>query len=147
MRLGWRSKLKLKVGYNYKMPERSKDWMRQAERDLKVAEDLMEDEFFEWSCFAAQQAAEKAVKAAFQKLNATAWGHSIFDLMRLLSKKVAVSEELLNCARSLDKYYIPTRYPNGFESGSPYEYFTREDAGNAIVCSRRIIEFCKSILA
>lgn len=121
--------------------------MNQAERDLKVAEELMKDESFEWSCFVAQQATEKAVKAVFQKLNAVAWGHSIFDLMRILSMRVVVNERLLDCARSLDKYYVPTRYPNSFESGSPYEYFTRRDAEDAIVCSRRIIEFCKGILA
>jgi len=129
------------------MPERSKDWLNQAVKDLKAADEMMKDEFFEWSCFIAQQAAEKAIKAVFQKLNAAAWGHSIFDLMRILSKKVDVNDELLNSARSLDKYYVPTRYPNSFESGSPYEYFTREDAENAIVCGRRIIEFCKDILA
>ena len=49
------------------MPERSKDWINQAEKDSKVAEVLIKDESFEWSCFAAQQAAEKAVKAVFQK--------------------------------------------------------------------------------
>ena len=129
------------------MAERSWDWIKQAERDLKVAEELIKVESCEWSCFIAQQAAEKAVKAVFQRLNAAAWGHSIFELLRILSKKVALDEELLNCARSLDKYYVPTRYPNGFESGSPYEYFTRSDAEDAIVCGRRIIEFCKGILA
>jgi HEPN domain-containing protein len=129
------------------MPERSKDWINQAIKDLSTAEEMMRNESFEWSCFVAQQAAEKAVKAVFQELNAVAWGHSIFDLIRILSKKMVVSEKLLNCARSLDKYYIPTRYPNSFESGSPYEYFTRRDAEDAIICSRRIIEFCKSVLA
>lgn len=129
------------------MVERSKDWIRQAERDLAVAEDLREAEDFEWSCFVAQQAAEKGIKAVLQRLNAAAWGHSIFELMRIISNKVEVNEELLNCARSLDRYYVPTRYPNGFESGSPYEYFTRRDAEDAIFCSRRIIEFCNGILA
>jgi len=129
------------------MAERSKDWIRQAERDLAVAEDLLGAEDFEWSCFVAQQAAGKGIKAVLQRLNASAWGHSIFELMRIISNKVEVNEELLNCARSLDRYYVPTRYPNGFESGSPYEYFTRRDAEDAIVCSRRIIEFCNGILA
>lgn len=129
------------------MAERSKDWIRQAERDLAVAEDLLGAEDFEWSCFVAQQAAEKGIKAVLQRLNASAWGHSVFELMRIISNKVEVNEELLNCARSLDRYYLPTRYPNGFESGSPYEYFTRRDAEDAIVCSRRIIKFCNGILA
>jgi len=129
------------------MPERSEDWIKQAIRDLKTADEVAKSGSFEWSCFVAQQAAEKAVKAVFQKLNAAAWGHSVLDLMKILSNKVSVSEELVNCARSLDRYYVPTRYPNSFDSGSPYEYFTGKDAEHALVCSRRIIEFCKSLLA
>jgi len=129
------------------MPERSKDWINQSNRDLKAAEAVIKDESYEWTCFIAQQAAEKAIKAVFQKLNAAAWGHSVFELIKILSKKEKVDDTLMNCAKNLDKYYIPTRYPNGFESGSPYEYFTRSDAEDALICSRRIIEFCKSILA
>jgi HEPN domain-containing protein len=129
------------------MPERSKDWINQAIKDLKTAEDMAKSGSFEWSCFVAQQAAEKAVKAVFQRLNAAAWGHSVLDLIKILSNKATVSEELVNCARTLDRYYIPTRYPNSFESGSPYEYFTRKDAEDALVCSKRIIEFCKGLLA
>ncbi len=37
----------------YKMPERSKDWMNQAIKDLKTAEQLIKNESFEWSCFIA----------------------------------------------------------------------------------------------
>jgi len=131
------------------MPERSKDWMNQAIKDLKTAEQLIKSESFEWSCFIAQQAAEKAVKAVFQKLNAVTWGHSIFDLLRILSQeqKILVNEGFLNYARSLDKYYLPTRYPNGFESGSPYEYFTKKEAKDALIYSGKIIEFCKDLLA
>ncbi len=129
------------------MPERSLDWIRQAKRDLEMAKKAMESGFYEWSCFAAQQAAEKAVKAVFQKLGAVAWGHSVYDLLKVLSKKVQVPEDVLNCGRALDKYYIPTRYPNGFEAGSPFEYFTEEDARNAILYCRRVVQFCESILA
>jgi HEPN domain-containing protein len=45
------------------MANRSKDWIRQAQRDLTHARNALEDGDFEWSCFACQQAAEKAVKA------------------------------------------------------------------------------------
>ncbi|MCL6557381.1 MAG: HEPN domain-containing protein [Firmicutes bacterium] len=129
------------------MPERSKDWLNQAQRDLDSAAVMMQNGIFEWTCFVSQQAAEKAVKAVLQKMNAAAWGHSVFDLLRILAKRVSVSDELLDCARALDKYYIPTRYPNGFESGSPYEYFTRRDAEDAVFCGRRIFEFCEGLLA
>jgi len=129
------------------VPERSRDWLRQAERDLETAKELIKVGSFEWSCFIAEQAAEKAVKAVFQKLNAFATGHSIFALLRILSKQLTVDEELLDCGRKLDKYYIPTRYPNSFESGSPYEYFTRREAEDVVIYSKRIVEFSKGILA
>jgi HEPN domain-containing protein len=129
------------------MPERSKDWMNQAVKDLEAAEKMKDNDLFEWSCFAAQQSSEKAVKSVLQRLNAVAWGHSITDLMKVLGNKVHVEEKFLDCARLLDKNYIPARYPNGFESGSPYEYFTRKDAEDAIICSRSIIEFCNGLLA
>ena len=60
----------LKPGREDKMPERSKDWIKQAWRDLDSARAQMEDGFFEWSCFIAQQAAEKAIKAIYQKMGA-----------------------------------------------------------------------------
>lgn len=129
------------------MPERSRDWEKQADRDLNVAEELLRIGFFEWACFAAQQASEKAVKAVFQKLNAAAWGHSVYKLLSILAERLEVDEEILDCAKTLDKYYIPARYPNSFDRGSPYEYFTRKEAEDAITCCRKIIKFCKSILA
>jgi len=127
--------------------ERSKDWIRQAERDLESARAQKEDGFYEWSSFISQQAAEKAVKAVFQKLGIEAWGHSLFELLKGLREEVGVPEEILNSGRYLDKFYIPTRYPNGWPAGSPFEYITEEDAENAIIHSEKIIRFCKDILS
>ncbi len=45
------------------MPSRAQDWLRQALRDLEHAEDARKAGRHEWACFAAHQAAEKAVKA------------------------------------------------------------------------------------
>lgn len=67
------------------MPERSKDWINQANQDLHTAQGLLDQGSFEWSCFVAQQAAEKAVKAVIQKLNAVAWGHSVHELLSILA--------------------------------------------------------------
>lgn len=128
------------------MPERHKDWMRQAIRDLSHAGNALKDEDFEWSCFAAQQAAEKAVKAVFQKLHAEAWGHSITSLITQFPTIVPVSKELLNKAKELDKHYIPTRYPNGFDIGAPLDYYTEEEAKRAIANAKALIEFCESYL-
>jgi HEPN domain-containing protein len=50
---------------------RARDWLEQALRDLAQAEDSRKAGRHEWACFAAQQAAEKAVKAFFIYRRAT----------------------------------------------------------------------------
>jgi len=125
------------------MPDRSGDWLAQAKRDLNHAVHACEDEDFEWSCFSAQQGAEKAVKAVFLYLHGESWGHSVFALLKALGDRIEVSEQLIEAAKNLDKHYIPTRYPNGFDSGMPGEYYTKKDAQEAIKNAREIIEFCE----
>ena len=49
--------------------------MSEAGRDLEAAEHQLKGGFYEWACFLAQQAADKAVKAVFQKLGAETSGH------------------------------------------------------------------------
>jgi HEPN domain len=51
--------------------------------------------------------------------------------------------ELFDQAKMLDRYYIPTRYPNSFAQGSPKDYFTQRDVEEAIHCTRNIIAFCE----
>lgn len=43
------------------MSNRYLDWFRQAEADLQHARNSFADGDYEWSCFAAHQAAEKAL--------------------------------------------------------------------------------------
>lgn len=45
------------------MPNRARDWLAQALVDLEEAQDARRAGRHEWACFAAQQAAEKAVRA------------------------------------------------------------------------------------
>ena len=42
---------------------RYQDWLDQAERDLERAKIDVQYAYWEWACFTAQQAAEKACKA------------------------------------------------------------------------------------
>lgn len=124
------------------MPARHRDWLKQAGRDLAHAEHSRDFGDFDWACFAAQQAAEKAVKALHQKLNSDAWGHSVTALLEALPPQVAPEQDLLDCARRLDKHYVPARYPNGFPSGAPVDYYTRDEAERSIDDAGSILEFC-----
>src|SRR5437867_3776272 len=59
------------------LAERSRDWLRQAEADVRHARNSREMGDYEWAAFASHQAAEKAIKGVFQKLHLEAWGHAI----------------------------------------------------------------------
>lgn len=128
------------------MPNRWKDWLAQAKRDLNHAANACNDKDFEWSCFSAQQGAEKAVKAVFLYLHGEGWGHSVHGLLLALRNKIKISQKLLDTAKSLDKHYIPARYPNGFERGIPGDYYTEKDAKEAIQNGQKIIKFCQSCI-
>ena len=49
--------------------------------------------------------------------------------------------------RILDRYYIPSRYPNGYAQGKPGDYFKEHDANAAIAGAEEIIRFCNGLLA
>jgi HEPN domain-containing protein len=127
--------------------ERSADWMDQAEGDLEHARSDLKGGFYDWACFSSQQAAEKAVKAVFQKLGAEAWGHSVADLLEELSKSRRIPEELMDLALELDKVYIPARYPNAHPSGSPRKRYTKNEAQRIVEYAARIVNFCKGLLS
>ncbi len=123
--------------------ERAIDWMKQAERDLERARLDIELGFYEWACFTAQQSAEKAVKAVFQKLGKSLRGHSLLKMFEALDIELKVPENLFNCAKLLDRYYIEARYPNSFPAGSPYEFFDLKLAQQAYDSAREIVEWCR----
>jgi HEPN domain-containing protein len=129
------------------MAERSADWMEQARRDLDSARWMVQGGFHEWACFAAQQAAEKGVKAVYARLSGAAWGHSVAELLTGLAERVEVPVEVRDAGRRLDRFYVPARYPNGWEAGTPQRYFTEEDAEGAIGDSDAVLRFCEGLLA
>ncbi len=130
------------------MAGRAADWQRQAESDLRHARHALDDGDHEWACFAAQQAAEKAAKAAHEAVGQEAWGHVVTELLvALRPHESAIDEALLDRARSLDKLYIPTRYPNGLASGAPADFYTRPEAERAIADAEAILAVCQRVLS
>jgi HEPN domain-containing protein len=123
--------------------ERSRDWLRQADADLRHARNARDAGDYDWSAFAAQQAAEKAIKAVFQRLHLDAWGHVLSVLLANLPGDTQASVALIDAAKELDKHYIPTRYPNGFERGAPTDFYTRREAEQAIGNAEAILEWCR----
>ena len=129
------------------MSNRATDWLAQSRRDLEQAEDSQRAGRHEWACFAAQQAAEKAVKALHLALGREAWGQVVARLLRALPKDIAVGDELVDKGRVLDGFYIPARYPNGFSEGAPFEHFGPLQSDEAIGYAREIIDFARDQMA
>jgi len=129
------------------MPNRALDWLAQAHRDLEQAQESREAGRHEWSCFAAQQAAEKAVKALHLHLGQEAWGHVIAQLLRELPDTITNLEDLIEKGRVLDNFYIPARYPNSHPAGAPFEHYGLLQSEEAIRYAREIIEFIDSQVA
>jgi HEPN domain-containing protein len=129
------------------MPSRAGDWMRQAERDLEHALDAQRAGRHEWACFAAQQAAEKAVKALHLHLGQDAWGHVVARLLRELPPSVDVPDALVERAMVLDNAYIPSRHPNSHPEGAPFEHYGTLQSTEAIDHARTILDFVRSQMA
>lgn len=124
--------------------DRSAEGLKRARLDLKAADDSAVAGHHEWTAFQAQQGAEKAVKALVQSQHGAVRGHSITEILQQLASRVEIPEAVLDAGRELDKVYVTSRYPNGFTSGSPSDYFTEKTSRQLIDYGRSIFEFCRS---
>jgi HEPN domain-containing protein len=127
------------------MPNRARDWLAQAERDLEQARSSRAEGRHEWACFAAQQSAEKAVKALHLFRGQEAWGHVVARILRQLTP--AVPPELVEKGRVLDNFYVPTRYPNGHPEGSPFDHYGPLQSDEAIRHAGEILGYVRSQMA
>lgn len=115
---------------------RAKDWFRQAENDLLWALDTLVAGRYAQACFISQQIGEKSLKAlAYQRGYDLIKSHSIMEISRSLD----LGEDIVNMGRKLDLYYISARYPDAFPSGAPFEYFTLDQASDAVSSAEKIL--------
>ncbi len=123
-------------------------WLKQAEADLKAAKDSFKNGNYEWSCFQSQQSGEKALKAVlYEKGYTSIITHSLKELIRECSKINVEFNALSKDARTLDMFYIPTRYPNGLGGDlAPTEFYEKDDAERCISSAELILDKVKNFL-
>ena len=93
------------------MPPDAQKWLDFAREDLHMAKLAMRDSLFNQVCFHAQQAAEKILKSLIITTGVLPpKTHKLGDLLGLLP--VALPDDLRLRLLLLDRYYIPTRYPD-----------------------------------
>lgn len=116
-------------------------WLREALADLDTAEYLKRGGRHNTACFQAQQAAEKALKAVLYAHDVEEpWGHSVDKLLREASTYEPSLNDLVRLGALVDKYYIPTRYPNGLPGGLPSQAYGEVDSNEALKHAVRIID-------
>ncbi|MBC7248597.1 MAG: HEPN domain-containing protein [Actinobacteria bacterium] len=117
-------------------------WIRQARHDLDDAEFNAQGGRYHLACFLSQQAAEKAIKAyLYLQGHQVVWGHSAAELVGDAATGDMEFAALKDRASLLDRFYIPTRYPNGLPGGIPSEAFNAKDAEEAVRAAGEIITF------
>jgi len=129
------------------MAERSRDWFRPAEADLRHARNAREDADYNWSAFASHQAAEKAMKAVFHRRHLDAWGHTLSVLLENLPQDFRPPTELMHHAKQLDQHDAPSLRPSGFERGAPVDFYTGREADLAVSNAEAILEWCRRQVA
>ncbi len=120
-------------------------WMNEADNTLKSAEIDKKNGFFNWSCFKCQQAAEFSLKAILYGLGSTPFGHSLTKLTSDLKNHDINVSSILTACKKLDLHYIPSRYPNAYSTGAPFEYHDEVIAEEALNNASIIFNFIKGI--
>ena len=129
------------------MVSRADDWFRQAVRDLEHATESRTAGRREWACFAAHQAAEKAVNALHLHRGQEARGPVVARLLAELPPDVDVAPGMIDAAKVLDNAYIPSRYPNSHPSGPPFEHYGPLQSEEALKHAGAIIAFVRAAMA
>ncbi|BCU69953.1 HEPN domain-containing protein [Stygiolobus caldivivus] len=116
-------------------------WFKSGKLTLESARHDLGGGFYNWACFKAQQSAELAVKAYFYGIGQPKTGHTVSYLLSLLN----VPQDLVDKAKYLDKLYIPTRYPDAWQSETPQYYYTKGEAEEAIKYAEEIINYIEGL--
>ncbi len=126
--------------------QRAKDWLRQAQAEWAAAQDLYRGGHWAWCCFTCQQAAEKALKALCEYFRQPRFGHNLNTLLLCVGEHVEVPESVKKACARLNRFYIPTRYPNAFDHGAPVDQFFEDDAREALSLAQEVLDFAQRIL-
>jgi HEPN domain-containing protein len=116
-------------------------WLKQAQSDFKWAKLSAQAGFYAQACFVSQQVAEKSLKAIAYHRNALqVKSHSILNI----AKALGINGTLEESARTLDLYYISTRYPDALpDNAVPSESFSQTQATHAIELASAFLVFAE----
>ena len=126
------------------MPLEDKRWLQFAKEDMRMAELALEDGVFNQVCFHAQQAVEKMLKALLaEQGRVIPKTHKVIDLVQLLPH--VEFGDLKQDVILLDRFYIPTRYPDALPGMLPEGLPNKNDAASALSTAGSLHAFIQAL--
>lgn len=114
-------------------------WEAFAQSDLEAARVLFAEGIWNQVCFHSQQCAEKLLKGSLPPEKRPR-SHKITDLVRL-TESLDLDENLMRKLLLLDRFYIPSRYPDALpgslEEGMP----SKSDAKESLATTEALAKF------
>jgi HEPN domain-containing protein len=115
-------------------------WRTEADRALRHAELAADDGLHNWACFAAEQAAQLAVKALLHGVGRGPWGHDLVALGDELERSgLQMPQDVRDSLMRLGRHYMPARYPDAHPAGSPGGHYSAADAKQALEDARAVL--------
>ncbi|MEK6942120.1 MAG: HEPN domain-containing protein [archaeon] len=113
------------------------DWLNSAEDDLETAKILFSKDTYYACAFYCQQAAEKALKAAyiFEKRKIT----PLHNLMAI-ARELNAPESIISACKKLNPHYIQTRYPDA-ANAIPKDAYDSEIAKELLEKAKEVFEW------
>jgi len=129
----------MSIGKNLHEAQR---WLIAAQQDLLAAKSLSENRFYAHACFFSQQSGEKALKALWHMHDREPMGSSILRLVTEFPDATTMTniDEWAYRAATLDRFYIPTRYPDALPDLAPNQCYFKQDADAAILLAATFVE-------
>jgi HEPN domain-containing protein len=122
-------------------PDDPQEWLNRAKSNLIKAKYVKAGIYLEDLCFDAQQAAEKAIKAALIRQGQRfPYIHDIGELLALLEQTGVKIPDFLSQAAKLTRYAVAVRYPGVIERVTQSEY------KDAILIAENVVTWVESLI-
>ena len=127
------------------MSEEADRWIKFAYEDLKMAELALEEKIYNQVCFHSQQCVEKILKAFIRHRGQIHPEiHKLTELLSFMSP--SPFDDLIDRIIPLDRFYIPTRYPDALPGTLPEGLPVEKDAKEAIEVAKLVLKKAEEVM-
>lgn len=126
------------------LPDEVANWLYYAEEDFQSARIMLKEHIYNKVCYFAQQTVEKILKAyLLHNHRDIIKTHKLVDLLEGIIKFDENYVDFQSEVVLLDRYYMPTRYPDALVGSLPEGLPSENQSREAMEIAEKILEFTK----